>query len=149
MLLISTECFFYRLFQLHCKYFVIYRVKKQEVSSISLYYDIRIGYSCVEIVVSLLLDDFQLFTLLGLKFVYSRPKEKSRTNTRFSCGQFCIFIQSECIIMHSTYQQPQAPSSLSTPSATRVNKHRRPCEQTIEVDVHKGNHTCSHGWKHL
>ena len=49
----------------------------------------------------------------------------------------------------STYQQPQAPSSLSTPSATRVNKHRRPCEQTIEVDVHKGSHTCSHGWKHL
>ena len=31
----------------------------------SLCRNIRIGYSCVEIVVSLLLDDFQLFTLLG------------------------------------------------------------------------------------
>ena len=78
------------------------------------------------------------------------PSQKYfRPYTRFSCGQFRIFIQSECIIMHSTYQQPQALSSLSTPSATRVNKHRRPCEQTIEVDIHKGHHTCSHDRKHL
>lgn len=83
------------------------------------------------------------------KFIQAPSQKIFCPYTRFSHAQFCIFIQSECIIMHSTYQQPQAPSSLSTPSATRVNKHRRPCEQTIEVDVHKGNHTCSHDRKHL
>lgn len=33
-------------------------------------------------------------------FAYFRPKEKLRTYIRFSCGQFWMFIQRDCIIIH-------------------------------------------------
>ena len=53
--------------------------------------------------------------------VYFRPKEKLRPYTRFSCGQFCIFMQSDCIIMHFTRFQSRPLLSVCTPSIARVH----------------------------
>ena len=52
-------------------------------------------------------------------FAYFHLKEKLRTYTRFLRGQFCIFIQSDCIIMHSTRFHSHPLLSVCTPSIDR------------------------------
>ena len=60
------------------------------------------------------------YDLVGI-LAYFLSKEKLRTYTRFSCGQYCINMQSDCIIIHFTRFQSHPPLSVCTPSIDRVH----------------------------
>ena len=75
-------------------------------------------------------------------FVYFRSKGKLRPYTRFSCGQFCIFMQSDCIFIH--FPRLQSHSFLPV-----CHILCRACTHSVVVCLKKLRRLCAHGWRYV